>query len=193
MTTEQTFLLVAQAGVSLSVLLFLAILIIRSREERRKFMLFALRDRLVYLVAVGDLSERSLVFKVFYGALNVSIAEVRDLTLFSVVKASIKVRTAIEREKKERFQEGIARSSPEVQAFANDFFSAMMEIILSSSICLQAVLALAHHSIRVIRFMDRCLGVSWLFGSARQEYDTYRYFEQWASAEQPDFRLAHQH
>lgn len=183
MTTEQACLLLVQAGTSLSVLFFLAILVIRSREERNKFKLFALRDRLVYLVAAGALSDRSLVFRVFYNALNASIAEVRELTLFSVMSASKKVRSAIERERRERFREDIARSTPEVQEFASAFFSTMMGIILSSSLCLRAILVLAHHGLRCISFMDKCLHLSWLFSSARQEYETYRYFEQWASAE----------
>jgi nitrogen fixation/metabolism regulation signal transduction histidine kinase len=149
--------------------------LLKAREEKQKYRLFALRDRLIYLVAKGSLSEGSLLFKVFSTAINRSIGETSELTVFSLVNASLSAKTALQKEKQENIRGAIARSNDEVRAFVDDFSEVMMAIVLSNSPSLYATLLVVRKcgkAIKTIKSFAATPQRLW------QKYDTYRYFEQ---------------
>lgn len=171
MTTQQIGLLFIQLGVSVTVLLFLAALLWRSYEEKRKYKLFAVRDNLIYLAASGKLPETSMVFKVFYRAMNTYINELEGLTLVSFLRASIAVRTELEKEDHQRLVDSLRRTDVEVQAVIDEFFHVLMETLRYNSPMLSLVLVTAKHCHRLFSFLRRSLSVS------APVYDTYRYYE----------------
>jgi hypothetical protein len=171
MTTQQIGLLFVQLSASLGVLAYLGILLLRDYEERQKYRLFAVRDKLLYLAASGNLSETSMVFKVFYRALNTYIAELEDLTLVSFAKASIVVRTELEKENQQKLVAALRRADPEVQEVINEFFCVAMDALRYNSPMLSFVLAIATHCHRLFSFIRK------LRPFRAPVYDTYRFYE----------------
>jgi hypothetical protein len=171
MTSQQIGLLFIQLLASISVFGYLLVLVLRSMEERLKYKLFAVRDKLVYLAASGRLSETSMVFKVFYRAMNTYVSELDRLTIVSFVRASIVVKTELEKENGERLIDSLRRSDPEVQGVIDEFFHVVMHALRYNSPLLNIVLLTATYCHRFFSFIRRRRP----FGAP--VYDTYRFYE----------------
>lgn len=150
MTVQQIWLLAAQGGVSLAILGYLAVLLWRRREERERFKLYAVRDKLIYLAATDALPQSSMVFKVFYNVVNVSISEVRNLNLASLVRASMAAKSALEKERQEALSAAINRAAPEVKEVIGEFGKVMMEIAYANSLGLRVFLHCARFAKRIL-------------------------------------------
>src|SRR6266481_6454340 len=133
MTSQHIGLLIVAAAAWLPISMFLVKELFKSKEEKHKFKLFALRDELLHLVASGQLPEQSWLFKVFYGALSSSINEVRNLTIYNLVKASIEAKSELEKQKTEQFIASINSASPSVREFVDKFAHVMMDIMRANS------------------------------------------------------------
>jgi hypothetical protein len=173
MTHQQIGIVALVFAAWVPVTAFLVVALLRSREEKHKFKLYALRDDLLYLVASGKISEGDFLFRLFYGALNSSISAIHTLTVASLINASIEAKTALAKESRERLLYAIERASPEVREFTNEMFQALREIMISNSPLLVFLLK-AHHKLgglatRVKRQL--------LTKDACETYDTYKYFE----------------
>ena len=171
MTGQQIGLLITQFGLSLITIVYLGVLHLRSREARHKYRLYACRDRLVYLVASGELSETSMVFKVFYRAMNSYITALDSLTLVSFIQASMAVKKELEKEHQERLAEAIQRATPEVQQAIQDFFRAVMDALRYNSPMLNLILVVAHHCTRAFSYIRKMRKFK------VPVYDAYRFYE----------------
>ena len=171
MTGQQIGLLFIQLGASCAVMLALGLSLLQAREERHKYRLYAVRDKLVYLVASGQLSETSTVFKVFYRAMNTYAAAIDSLTIVSFFKASLAARTELEKENQQRLSAALKNASPEVQAVIDEFTRVVMDALRYNSPMLNLCLSAARHFGRFFKFVR----------SIRRfpvpVYDTYRYYE----------------
>ena len=172
MNTQQIGLLVMQAFACSMVLAVLGVLLLKSREQRHKYRLYELRDELLYLVASHQLSESSLVFKVFYGAINKSISVVKKLTLYSLIHASISAKTDLQKERQEKLQGAIESSNPEVRAFIDRVAKVYMEIIISNSPLLRFTLFVIRRCGQMISRIRSLVTVP-----KSEAYQAYRYFE----------------
>jgi len=170
-STQQVVLLALQAVACASVLGYLGFNLLKAREEGQKYKLYSLRDRLLFLVASGQLQEGSLIFKVFYKALNASIAELKDVNIYSLVRASRRARKALENEKREALIGAINRSSADVQGWVGELTLVMMEIVLSNSLWLKILLVATKYC------HDQLHSLRSRFSLSSSAYDTYRYFE----------------
>ena len=170
-STQQVVLLVLQAVACVSILSYLAFNLLKAREEGQKYKLYSLRDRLLFFVASGELAEGNLVFKVFYQALNASIAELKTVNIFSLLRASRRARRALEKEERETLVGAINRSSTTVQEWVNEFTNVMMQIVVSNSFWLKVLLIAAKHC------HDLLHKTRTRFSLSSSTYDTYRYFE----------------
>ncbi|OFV98894.1 MAG: hypothetical protein A3H28_08620 [Acidobacteria bacterium RIFCSPLOWO2_02_FULL_61_28] len=177
MTADQKFLLGLQIAMSGIAILVLCAESIKAREMRHKYRLYAVRDKLIYLVAGGQLDETHFLFRVFYGATNRCIREVKELSLISFARASMTARTDLQNQVTEKVITEIEMAPEETRAVINDFFVAMMEIAIANNWLLVLIIKLAEHGDKWIRNVDRWLCISRLFPPLRQQYDTYRYFE----------------
>lgn len=171
MTEQQIGLLVVQGVVSFTLLAQLGVFLLKAREERHKYRLYATRDKLVYLVATGRLSETSMVFKVFYRAMNTYTAELKSLNLVSFIRASVAVRSELEKENQARLKDAFQRTDPEVRSVINEFIQAVMDALKYNSPTLNLILVLAHHCRRVVHFVKR------IKPFRSPIYETYRYYE----------------
>jgi hypothetical protein len=171
MTPQQLGLLFVQLAVSIGVLAFLGVLLLRSHESRHKYRLFAVRDKFLYLAATGVLPQTGMVFKVFYRAMNAYISELESVTIVSFFHASVALRTELEKENKDRLQQSLQRTDPEVQATITEFLNVVMAALRYNSPMLNLILMFAHH----------CAGLFVYIGKLRHfelpVYDTYRYYE----------------
>jgi hypothetical protein len=176
MTTLQIWLLILQGCASTSVLLYIFSQVIKTREEHHRFRLYAVRDRLIWLVATGKLTESSQVFRAFYSGVNASISATDRLTIASLIQASQAARSALQREKQDRLLNAIDRSDPEVRRAIDEFARVMMEIIWANSLLLRAAVMIVRRARRVIGPWPRTVHAA----SAREQYQTYRYWQKLA-------------
>lgn len=174
MNHQQIGLLVFQFVSWLCVLIYLSRSLLKSREESYKYKLYALRDQLLYLVANGKVSETSIVFKTFYGALSKSIGKVDKLTIYSLLEASVTAKTALQKEKQARLMEAIERS-PEMREFVDQFATVMMEIMMGNCPELRFTLWVLERCGQFMRKMQRWVTVP---ADSYEIYRSYRYFEQ---------------
>jgi len=174
MTSAQKLLLFLQATMSLIILGYVSYQLIKARQENHKYKLYALRDRLLFLMATKELDEDSLIFQTFYNTLVGSIKEIKDLSLWNIAKASVAARSALQ-EKRERLGIEIDASSPEVKKFVMDFYHTMMEIAVANSPLLVLFIKLASH--KAVSQVGRYITKFQIFIRERQQYEAYRYFE----------------
>jgi hypothetical protein len=171
MTQQQIGLLAIQGFASGIILAYLGTLLWKRREERERFKLYAVRDQFVYLAATGKLPQTSMVFKVFYKIVNISISEVRSLNLSSLVRASTAARTALEEERQEALMDSVARCEPEVREAVDNFVKVMMEAAYANSLGLRLFLKCA----RLVQIIVSALKVSPPQPAA---YETYEYWRE---------------
>src|SRR5258707_8613927 len=174
MTTAQKYLITLQVVGFLIILAYLVFHLVRAKQEVHKYRLYALRDRLLYLLAKGELREDSLIFKVFYNTIIRSICEIKDVKLWSIAKASVAARSVLQQQREEQLRSEAMQSSPEVKKFIIDFYRTMMEIALANSPLLVLFVKLASHN--VVLKVGRYLRKLKLFINEQQQYDVYRYF-----------------
>jgi hypothetical protein len=156
---------------SLGVLSFLGVLLLHNHESKQKYRLFAVRDKLLLLAATDAISEKDMVFKVFYRAMNTYIKELDSVTIVSYMRASTAVKTELEKENLKRLSESLQRADPAVQAVVNDFFHVVMDALRYNSPMLSVLLALARHCTRLWAVMRK------LPRFQLPIYETYRYYE----------------
>ena len=174
MTHQQIGLVILAFAAWVPVTLYLISALLRSREEKHKFRLYALRDKLVYLVASEKIYEKDFLFRVFYGALNSSIAEIHTVTIASLIKASIEAKTAIQKESSEKLLREVEKAAPEVKEFTDDMFATLREIMIANSPLLVFLLRTHHKFGGLASSFKRRL----LTKDACETYATYKYFEQ---------------
>jgi hypothetical protein len=171
MTSQQVGLLFLQLVVSISVLAFVGVMWLQGQESKLKYRFFCVRDRLLYLAATEVLPQNSMVFKVFYKAMNTYITELDAFTIVSFMQASIAVKSSLEKENQERLVDGLRRSDPQVQAVVNEFIHIVMHALRYNSPMLNLILAFARHCTRLYSFLRK------LRKFDAPVYDTYRYYE----------------
>lgn len=173
MTHQQIGLIVLAFAAWLPVSITLIAALLRSREERHKFKLYALRDDLVYLVASGKLAENGHLFQLFYGALTSSIEEIHRVTVSNLINASIEAKNALQKEGFDKFVHEVEHASPEVREFVNKMFFVMRGIMVANSPLLVFLLRSRSNFGKFAIRLKRQL----LTKDACETYDAYRYFE----------------
>ncbi|MGA2591611.1 MAG: hypothetical protein ABSH32_16955 [Bryobacteraceae bacterium] len=171
MTTQQIGLLLVQLLASLFVLASIGVLLLQGHEEKIKFRLYAVRDKLLYLKATGLIRDDSLVFKVFYRAMNTYVSQLDSLTMVSFLRAAHAAKTELEKANRERLIEEWVHSPMEVQEAINDFINLVMEALRYNSPMLHIVLAVVRHCHRLVSFLRS------RFTLDIPVYRTYRYYE----------------
>jgi hypothetical protein len=171
MTSQQVGLLAVQLAVSLSVLTFIGALWLQGQESKLKFRFFAVRDRLLYLAATGTLPQESMVFKVFYRVMNTYISELETLTIVSFLKASLAVKSELEKENQQRLIQSLRRADPQAQEVVNDFIRVVMDALRYNSPMLNLISAFAHHCTKLYSILKRVPRFE------APVYETYHYYE----------------
>jgi hypothetical protein len=172
MTPTQVALLSIQIGLVLVGMSFLVGWLIRAKQEKYKYKLYAIRDELIYLVATEELAESSMVFKVLYSTINQTISEVHDVDRWSFIRASTRARSALEHAEIEVLVREICSAPRPVINTALAFFDTMQYIVKANS-------PLTKFCIGCLRlFRNRSAGLSrWLeLFLPKEQYETYRYF-----------------
>jgi hypothetical protein len=149
----------------------------RAKQEKHKYRLYALRDKILLLVARRKIDEDSLIFKVFYDVLIKTICEVKQVKLWSIAHASVTAKSALQEERSEQLKTEMIGASPEVKEFVVDFYQTMMEIAVANSPLLVLFIRLANHSDSIVSKVGLLIRRLRLFLNETQQYDVYRYFE----------------
>jgi hypothetical protein len=175
MTSQQIGLLAIQLFVGLGVLAFVLKLRLDGRENELKYRFFAVRDKFLYLAATDVLPQSSMVFKVFYRAMNTYIAELDRFTIVSYLRASVAVKSELEKEDQRRLSESLRRCDPEVQLVVQEFIHVVMDALRHNSPMLNLVLVFASHWDSLFSFGRKV--VQRFRGPRLEVYSTYRYYE----------------
>lgn len=177
MSADQQLILSLQVLLSIIVLLFVFFEKQKAKELRHKYHLYAVRDKLIYLVASGQLSEDHFLFQVFYGVTNRSIREVKELSLISFMRASVAAKSDLQKQANEKLLDEIEKAPVATKAVIKEFFAAMMGIAIANNWILVLIVKLAAHGNRWMGKISRLAGIFKILSPLRNQYDTYRYFE----------------
>jgi hypothetical protein len=177
MTPQQIGLLLIQLAVSLGILGFIGVALIRSSESAIKYKLFSVRDKFLYLAASGVLPQNTMVFKVFYKSMNIFISEIESLTIVSFIRASVSVRKQLEKEDRTRLIESLDRADPRVKEAVDEFLRVVMEAIRYNSPMLNLGLGFAAHCARLVGLLRSFTIMIFQRPFRPPVYDTYRYYE----------------
>lgn len=135
----------------------------RTQRVRAAFMLYRTRDRFIYLVASGVLSEESVAFRHYYSRINQVISAAPNVGLDDLLQMMLT------KFKPEDFQRIVAKSEEQVKKLkeskdfthqevrdaASDYYSAMSEMILAHSSILRAAYLFSKHS--AAKFVDKLI------------------------------------
>jgi hypothetical protein len=148
------------------------------RSERLKvdrYRLFAIRDRLVLLVASDKIREEDEVFQFLYGNLNRILPRAKPLTLLALVNAlneSEFQKFRIDEKFRTHFLDAVNHHDPVVRAVARDLFQVLARILCNRSYFVWASASWTHNGIKLA---TRCRELlSPLF---RKEFEAYQYHQ----------------
>jgi hypothetical protein len=175
MTITQKFLITLQASSFLVILTYLFFHVYRAKQEAHKYKLYALRDRIILLVATHELREESVVYQAFYDTLIKTITEVKSVKLWSIAKASVTAKSVLQQQRSEQLKAELLESSPVVKKFVAEFYRTMMEIAVANSPLLVLFIKLANRDF-VLTIGSYFTNLR-LFIDEQQQYDVYKYFE----------------
>jgi hypothetical protein len=109
----------------------------------QKYKLYAVRDRLIYLVATGMIQEDDHVFQRFYKAVNCYIEGTERINLVNFVAAAERARSkGIDPAEERNFRDlqiALRKKSPEVNEVANSFYFTILAILMENSLLLRVI------------------------------------------------------
>jgi hypothetical protein len=178
MTATQIALVTIQVGLVVFVLAFLLTWLLRARQEKYKYKLYAIRDELIYLVATDQLAENSTIFQVLYSTVNSVIAEVHDVDRWSFIRASTRAKTALENAHISLLIHEICEAPLPVVRVAANFFDTMQYIVKANSPFTKFCIA----CLRLLKNRTPAWS-SWLeFLLPKEQFENYRYFRNLSNA-----------
>lgn len=164
------------AIILLASILVTKIAIRRDGWKLQKYKLYAVRDNLIYLVATNKLKEDDFVFQRFYKAVNYFIDANDKINLHHFVSAAEKARRkGIDPAEEKNFREihsALKTMGPEVNEVANQFYSAMLEILIENSFLLRVVMKCSSLS-AVVKILANSIAPRHTNRAALQFYDDY--------------------
>lgn len=143
------------------------------RREHRKagrYKLFAARDRLVWLVASGALSEDDRAFRFLYEGVNRLIPAAKPLSLRAAV-TMLKHSQLVDQEQVGLIRCMAEHKDKEVRETVAELFDAIIDIFLVRSLFVQIV-RLGFQGHRVARWVRRALGS--IFPAQKEAYEIYQ-------------------
>jgi hypothetical protein len=179
MTPQQTGLLVLQLLISLAVLGYIGILMLEARKEKLKFRFFAVRDQFLYQVATGVLGQDTQVFRVFYHAMNLYISQMERFTLTSFIRASVAVKTELEKENQQRLMDALSRTDPAVQKTVTNFIGIVIAAMKFNNPVLSFVITVAVHCSRFYAWFSKLMVAVKISRAADvyAVYETYQFYD----------------
>jgi hypothetical protein len=174
MTAQQTGLLVLQILVSLVILGYVGLLTLQARKEKLKYRFFAVRDEFLYETATGKIRQDAQVFK-----MNVYIAQMERFTLTSFIRASVVVKTELEKENQQRLTEALNRADPDVQKTIKAFLGIVIAAMKFNNPVLSFVITIAVHCSRFygwaskLRIVEKVPSAT----SVYSIYETYQFYD----------------
>ena len=106
----------------------------RERLKTDRYALFAVRDRIVRLVAERHVSEDDGSFRFLYEEINLIIPKSEPLTLRNVVRAIRDSRLLSDEAFRERWRTAARHQNPRVREAARDFIRAILGILIGRSL-----------------------------------------------------------
>lgn len=105
----------------------------RERRKARRYRFFAIRDRLVWLVAEEKLVENDPAFQFLYEGVTRIIPAAKPLGLKDVV-ATLKASQFVDEQRLRVIKNILEHKDKEVREVAADLFSAIVEVLLARSL-----------------------------------------------------------
>ena len=177
--------MIDQAGVvllSIVVIIFGASITAMHTTLRRdgwkvqKYKLYAVRDQLIYLIATNQIREDDFVFQRFYKAVNYFIETTNHINLGTFIAAIDSARSKgidpAEENNWKAIRADLRKRSPEVNAVANSFYAAMLEILIENSFPLHLIMKCSSIS-TVLGIIVRALEPRHTNKAALKYYDDY--------------------
>jgi len=112
----------------------------RERQKNRRYILFKVRDHLIWLVVTGKLSREDEVFECLYEGINDVIPKAEPLSL-PALTGKIKKRFPVSETNIVCLNAALSHKDKEVRVVAYEFFSAIASTLLSMSFFIKVALA----------------------------------------------------
>jgi hypothetical protein len=156
MSNALEFALISVCIQFLAVVFFWFIVIRKNLQMAHVYPLYAIRDKLIYLVASGKLQEGDFLFQEFYKAVNIVIPNSRRLT-FNVLVRSIeearqKGHDPAVSQKVIRIQKELEKVDDEVRSVVAEFYQSVMLLFVYNSIALRLLSKLFSSPLVTTRF-----------------------------------------
>ena len=165
-----------QIILSLAVGLFLFSRLVEARQEKYKFRLYAIRDKLIFLVSVNQLAEDSFLFRLLYRAVNTSISQINDLDRWTFIKAVTAARSEFQEVGVQIIKSEINAAPPQVKAVVYEFLDTMICILKANSpftkLCLLCFRLFKNRQVVASESLGRLKNLV-----PKEQYESYQYFE----------------
>lgn len=111
-------------------------------EDRCRYKLFDVRDRINLLVVEGALERDSAIYEVVYGLVNATLRDMRDVTPKQLAAAYLEYekRTLTPTTQMRRFREELKTADPRVLEALDSYFGALISILKRNSPALRMYL-----------------------------------------------------
>ncbi len=143
-------------------------------EMRRiqRYRLFALRDKLILLVAEGKIKEEDSVFQFLYTGLNKIIPHAKPLSLRRFVGAIRASALVEEKEFEKDILGAINHKDPAVREVAAELFNTLADILITQSFSVRVSVAVGLAGYKFTTRLRRAL--SHLFRTEGEAYELYK-------------------
>lgn len=170
----------AEYGVILSILIIVLAFTAYHRfgpfrlEMRRiqRYPLFAIRDKLILLVAEGKIKEEDSVFQFLYTGLNRIIPNAKPLSLHRFVRA-IRASTLVkDKEFEESFLGAVNHADPAVREVTIELFDTLTDILIAQSFMIRISINIGFAGYKFTAWLRRTL--SRFFKTQGEAYELYK-------------------
>ena len=115
----------------------------QGRIDRDRYKLFALRDRLYWLVIKKEVAETDYAYKMIYWTINSIVADVTKFTIYDYAKSFVRESRSLETsEYRDAFLAALQDAPEVLQQVAVDFYQTSLDIMWRNSLELRLLVAI---------------------------------------------------
>lgn len=175
------------SSVGLAFIVFLVVLFFFIRHRRGiyreecntvyRYKLYAIRDKIVRLVAENKIDENNLAFQFIYQNVNQLTPVARPLKLREFV-SMINASSITNWEELERIREAFVRSHPDVQHATVELFTTLLDLLVFKSVLVRLAVQIGMTGYKITRALHLRRVLAPVFRQQNQAYELYRELEQ---------------
>jgi hypothetical protein len=174
MKSSDVIVLLTVASFSGGLLLIVGRAWYTSGRKEARWKLFSVRDELCYLVASGVIPESNLAFQGTVKQLNLVVVNAQHFTYREFTRAYLQAdKVTLDGQKRQRdYFAAVRDAPPELQVAVAKFYGTVLQVVVSNSLRLQAMLWSRRHARRAVQPLRPVLRRLITDSPALQAYNT---------------------